>query len=53
MRFLADSPSIPDDLLVARDQGGVVFFAVLGFLVRVQTSQTSLDWRGALSIFWA
>ena len=30
MRFLADGPSIPDDLLLARDQGRVVFFCGAG-----------------------
>jgi hypothetical protein len=26
MRFLADGPTLPDDLLTARDQGQVIFF---------------------------
>ena len=30
MRFLKDSPSIPDDLLFARDEGRVVFFCGAG-----------------------
>lgn len=30
MRFIADGPSIPDDLLVARDVGDVVFFCGAG-----------------------
>lgn len=30
MRFLADSPSIPDALLVARDEGRVIFFCGAG-----------------------
>lgn len=30
MRFLADGPSIPDELLLARDQGRVVFFCGAG-----------------------
>lgn len=30
MRFLADGPSIPDDLLLARDQGRVIFFCGAG-----------------------
>jgi len=30
MRFLADGPSIPDELLVARDEGRVVFFCGAG-----------------------
>lgn len=30
MRFLADGPSIPDDLLLARDRGQVVFFCGAG-----------------------
>ena len=30
MRFLADGPSIPDDLLVARDEGRVVIFCGAG-----------------------
>ncbi|QQO18515.1 SIR2 family protein [Bradyrhizobium diazoefficiens] len=30
MRFLPDGPSIPDDLLTARDQGRVVFFCGAG-----------------------
>jgi hypothetical protein len=30
MRFLADGPSIPDDLLVARDEGRVAFFCGAG-----------------------
>lgn len=30
MRFTADGPSIPDDLLLARDQGRVVFFCGAG-----------------------
>jgi hypothetical protein len=30
MRFLAHGPSIPDDLLMARDRGGVVFFCGAG-----------------------
>lgn len=30
MRFLADGPSVPDDLLVARDAGDVIFFCGAG-----------------------
>lgn len=30
MRFLADGPSIPDELLLARDQGRVIFFCGAG-----------------------
>lgn len=30
MRFIADGPSIPDDLLLARDQGRVIFFCGAG-----------------------
>lgn len=30
MRFLANGPSIPDDLLLARDQGRVIFFCGAG-----------------------
>lgn len=30
MRFLANGPSIPDDLLTARDQGRVIFFCGAG-----------------------
>src|SRR3954463_12749553 len=30
MRFIADGPSIPDDLLVARDAGDVIFFCGAG-----------------------
>jgi NAD-dependent SIR2 family protein deacetylase len=30
MRFLADGPSIPDELLIARDEGRVVFFCGAG-----------------------
>lgn len=30
MRFVADGPSIPDDLLLARDQGRVIFFCGAG-----------------------
>lgn len=30
MRFTADGPSIPDDLLLARDQGRVIFFCGAG-----------------------
>jgi hypothetical protein len=30
MRFLANGPSIPDDLLIARDEGRVVFFCGAG-----------------------
>ncbi|MFI3272650.1 MAG: SIR2 family protein [Pseudomonadota bacterium] len=30
MRFIADGPSIPDELLLARDQGRVVFFCGAG-----------------------
>jgi len=30
LRFLKDSPSIPDDLLIARDEGRVVFFCGAG-----------------------
>lgn len=30
MRFLGDGPSIPDDLLLARDQGRVIFFCGAG-----------------------
>lgn len=30
LRFLADGPSIPDDLLLARDQGRVIFFCGAG-----------------------
>lgn len=30
MRFLAEGPSIPDELLVARDEGRVVFFCGAG-----------------------
>ena len=30
MRFLPDGPSIPDDLLVARDRGDVIFFCGAG-----------------------
>ena len=30
MRFYADGPSIPDDLLLARDQGRVIFFCGAG-----------------------
>ena len=30
MRFIADGPSIPDDLLIARDQGRVIFFCGAG-----------------------
>jgi len=36
MRFLKDGPSIPDDLLIARDEGRVVFFVVQAFQRRVQ-----------------
>jgi len=30
MRFLANGPSIPDELLVARDEGRVIFFCGAG-----------------------
>jgi len=30
MRFLADGPSIPDELLIARDEGAVIFFCGAG-----------------------
>jgi len=30
MRFLANGPSIPDDLLIARDAGDVIFFCGAG-----------------------
>ncbi|CAN7589676.1 SIR2 family protein [Phenylobacterium sp. LjRoot219] len=30
MRFFPDGPSIPDDLLLARDEGGVIFFCGAG-----------------------
>jgi hypothetical protein len=30
MRFLADGPNLPDDLLVARDEGQVIFFCGAG-----------------------
>ncbi|KAB0671038.1 hypothetical protein F6V30_00100 [Oryzomonas sagensis] len=30
MRFLADGPSIPDELLIARDEGRVIFFCGAG-----------------------
>jgi hypothetical protein len=30
MRFLADGPTLPDDLLTARDQGQVIFFCGAG-----------------------
>ena len=30
MRFIKDGPSIPDDLLIARDEGRVVFFCGAG-----------------------
>ncbi len=30
MRFLSDGPSIPDELLVARDEGRVIFFCGAG-----------------------
>ena len=30
MRFVADGPSIPDDLLIARDEGDVIFFCGAG-----------------------
>jgi hypothetical protein len=30
MRFIADGPSIPDDLLIARDLGDVIFFCGAG-----------------------
>ncbi len=30
MRFLENGPSIPDELLLARDQGRVVFFCGAG-----------------------
>jgi len=30
MRFIADGPNVPDDLLLARDQGRVVFFCGAG-----------------------
>ncbi len=30
MRFFADSPSIPDELLIARDEGRVIFFCGAG-----------------------
>ena len=30
MRFLADGPSIPDELLLARDEGRVIFFCGAG-----------------------
>ena len=30
MRFLADGPSLPDELLVARDEGRVLFFCGAG-----------------------
>jgi hypothetical protein len=30
LRFLAEGPSIPDELLVARDEGRVVFFCGAG-----------------------
>jgi len=30
MRFLKNSPAIPDDLLIARDEGRVVFFCGAG-----------------------
>lgn len=42
MRFLEDGPSIPDELLIARDQGNVVFFAVPVFLWLVQIYRISL-----------
>jgi hypothetical protein len=35
MRFFANGPSIPDELLVSRDEGDVIFsFAVPEFLKR-------------------
>src|ERR1700704_1714245 len=30
MRFIADGPSVPDDLLIARDAGDVIFFCGAG-----------------------
>ncbi len=30
MRFVANGPSIPDDLLIARDAGDVIFFCGAG-----------------------
>ena len=30
MRFIADGPSIPDELLLARDQGRTIFFCGAG-----------------------
>jgi hypothetical protein len=30
LRFIAEGPSIPDDLLLARDQGRVIFFCGAG-----------------------
>jgi hypothetical protein len=30
MRFLANGPSVPDDLLIARDAGDVIFFRGAG-----------------------
>lgn len=30
MRFVADGPTIPDELLVARDEGDVLFFCSAG-----------------------
>ena len=39
MRFLKDGPSIPDDLLIARDEGRVVFFCGAG----VSRAKAGLD----------
>jgi hypothetical protein len=39
MRFLKDGPSIPDDLLIARDEGRVVFFCGAG----VSRARAGLD----------
>lgn len=39
MRFIADGPSIPDELLVARDEGNVIFFCGAG----VSRARAGLD----------
>jgi len=49
MRFIADGPSIPDELLVARDAGDVVFFCGAG-VSRHQAKLPNFEKLGRLVI---
>ena len=49
MRFYADGPSIPDELLIARDEGRVVFFCGAGVSKERAGLPLFSNWRMMLS----